>query len=61
MALDPERMTISSMYREIPSFDVFSMRAEEMLAEKARAIFTRNKPRIFTICGSCSRRESGWT
>lgn len=45
VALDPERTTISSMYREIPSFDVFSMRAEEMLAEKVRAIFTRNKPR----------------
>lgn len=45
VALVPERVTISSMYREIPSFDVFSMRAEEILAEKARAIFTRNKPR----------------
>lgn len=45
VALAPERMTISSMYREIPSFDVFSMRAEEILAEKARAILTRNKPR----------------
>ncbi len=43
--LGPERMTISSMYREIPSFDVFSMRAEEMLAEKVRAIFVREKPR----------------
>ena len=45
VALDPERVTISSMYRDIPSFDVFSMRAEEILAEKVRAIFTRNKPR----------------
>jgi len=43
--LNLERMTISSMYREIPSFDVFSMRAEEILAEKARAILTRKKPR----------------
>ena len=45
VALAPERVTISSMYREIPSFDVFSMRAEEILAEKVRAILTRNKPR----------------
>jgi predicted nucleotidyltransferase component of viral defense system len=45
VVLAPERATISSMYREIPSFDVFSMRVEEMLAEKVRAIFTRNKPR----------------
>jgi len=45
VALAPERMIISSMYREIPGFDVFSIRAEEILAEKARAILTRNKPR----------------
>jgi predicted nucleotidyltransferase component of viral defense system len=43
--LPPGRVTVTSMYREIPSFDVFSMQVEEMLAEKARAIFTRNKPR----------------
>jgi len=45
VVLGSERATISSMYREIPSFDVFSMHAEEILAEKARAILTRNKPR----------------
>lgn len=45
VALSPERATISSMYREIPNFDLFSMRAEEMLAEKTRAIFAREKPR----------------
>lgn len=45
VVLGSERAIISSMYREIPSFDVFSMHADEMLAEKARAIFTRNKPR----------------
>lgn len=32
-------------YRELPSFDVFVMGAEEILAEKVRAIFTRNKAR----------------
>jgi len=45
VVLGPERTTISPMYREIPRFDVFSMRAGEMLAEKVRAILTRNKPR----------------
>jgi len=45
VARNPERVTLSSMYREIPRFDVFSMHAEEILAEKVRAIFTRNKPR----------------
>ncbi len=32
-------------YREIPSFDVFVMGPEEILAEKVRAILTRNKAR----------------
>ncbi|MBU4245435.1 MAG: nucleotidyl transferase AbiEii/AbiGii toxin family protein [Nanoarchaeota archaeon] len=32
-------------YREIPSFDVFVMGAEEILAEKVRAIYSRNKAR----------------
>ena len=45
VALGPEQLTISPMYREIPDFNVFSMRAEEMLAEKVRAIFCRKKPR----------------
>jgi hypothetical protein len=43
--LPPERAAISPIYREIPSFTVFSMRAEEILAEKVRAILTRDKPR----------------
>lgn len=45
VALGPERMSVRSMYREIPSFDVFSMRAEEILAEKVRSVFARDKPR----------------
>ena len=45
VALPPERATIHSAYGDIPSFDVFSMRVEEMLAEKVRAILTRKKPR----------------
>jgi len=32
-------------YKEIPSFDVFVMQEREILAEKVRAILTRNKPR----------------
>ncbi len=32
-------------YREIPAFDVFVFSAEEILAEKVRAILSRNKPR----------------
>jgi len=43
--LEPEHLTISSMYPDIPAFDVFSMRAEEIAAEKVRAILMREKPR----------------
>jgi predicted nucleotidyltransferase component of viral defense system len=45
IALDPERVTLRSLYREIPGFEVFSMTVKEMLAEKVRAIFARGKPR----------------
>ncbi len=45
VALKPERMSIRPIYREIPSFDVFSMQKEEMLAEKTRAVMTREKAR----------------
>jgi len=43
--LEPEKKTIVSMFREIPSFEIFIMKEEEILAEKIRAIFTRQKPR----------------
>lgn len=43
--LGPERSAIRPMYRDIPSFDVFSMRVEEIMAEKVRAVLTRRKPR----------------
>lgn len=36
---------IISTYREIPSFDVFVMDETELMAEKVRAIMTRNKAR----------------
>lgn len=32
-------------YREVPSFDVFSMNESEIMAEKVRAVMTRNKAR----------------
>jgi len=40
-----KRQTIKPIYREIPDFDFFAMHEEEILAEKIRAIFTRNKAR----------------
>jgi len=43
--LDAKKETIKPMYREIPNFDVFIMHEKEILAEKIRAILTRNKPR----------------
>jgi predicted nucleotidyltransferase component of viral defense system len=43
--LDPRRESIIPVYREIPSFDIFIMPEEEILAEKIRAILTRQKPR----------------
>ena len=42
---DAKKQTIRPVYREIPDFDVFAMHEEEILAEKIRAIFTRNKAR----------------
>jgi len=43
--LDPERVLIVPAYREIPSYTVRVMDGREMLAEKVRAVMTRNKPR----------------
>lgn len=45
VAKDAKRELIIPHYREIPSFEVFAMDQQEILAEKIRAIFTRNKPR----------------
>jgi len=36
---------IYPLYKDIPSFEVFVMPAEEILAEKIKAIFKRDKPR----------------
>ncbi|RLI92450.1 MAG: hypothetical protein DRO89_02120 [Candidatus Altiarchaeales archaeon] len=43
--LEPRRESIMPLYREIPTFEVFAMPEEEILAEKVRAILTRQKPR----------------
>jgi len=43
--LEPKRESIMPLYREIPTFEVFAMPEEEILAEKVRAILTRQKPR----------------
>lgn len=42
---DVKKELIIPMYREIPSFEVFLMDEIENIAEKVRAIMTRNKPR----------------
>ena len=36
---------IISMYKEIPNFEIFIMDEQEILAEKFRAILSREKPR----------------
>jgi predicted nucleotidyltransferase component of viral defense system len=35
----------TSPYREVPSFELYVMSASEMMAEKVRAVMTRDKPR----------------
>jgi len=43
--LEPRKETISDFYKEIPNFEIFVMDENEILAEKVRAIMTRQKPR----------------
>lgn len=43
--LEPKIITLGRLLRELPSFDVVVMAAEEILAEKMRAIMTRTKAR----------------
>lgn len=45
MLFDPERRSVSSLYPDIPSFSIDVMRQDEILAEKIRAILTRDKAR----------------
>ena len=43
--LEPRKEMVFSLYREIPNFEVFAMDEKEILAEKVRTIFARQKPR----------------
>src|SRR3989344_4720071 len=43
--LEPKKEIVISLYKEIPKFEVFVMQKEEILAEKIRTIFQRQKPR----------------
>jgi len=43
--LEPFRSRVTSIYTEIPQFDVLVMQEKEILSEKIRAIITRNKAR----------------
>lgn len=43
--LEPKKESVISLYKEIPNFEVFVMQEEEILAEKVRAIFQREKAR----------------
>lgn len=45
VVLEPKKMNIMPYYTEIPNFDVFVMQEKELLSEKIRAIYTRDKPR----------------
>lgn len=43
--LEPKRESVVPMYRDIPTFAVFAMDEREILAEKMRAICSRETPR----------------
>ncbi|MBU3906785.1 MAG: nucleotidyl transferase AbiEii/AbiGii toxin family protein [Nanoarchaeota archaeon] len=45
LLLEPKKEYITSLYKELPNFYVFAMNEKEILAEKIRAIFMRQKPR----------------
>jgi predicted nucleotidyltransferase component of viral defense system len=43
--LPPQRFPFSSLYGEIPPFDLHVMDEREIFAEKIRAVYSRNKAR----------------
>lgn len=43
--LQPEKYTIYSDYKDVPDFDVFAMKLEEILLEKIAAVYNRKKAR----------------
>ena len=48
----------TSPYREVPAFELHVMSAREMMAEKVRAIMTRDKPRDVYDLWFLSRKVS---
>ncbi|MEK6979156.1 MAG: nucleotidyl transferase AbiEii/AbiGii toxin family protein [Candidatus Micrarchaeota archaeon] len=42
---NPKKEMILPIYRDIPSFEIFAMDENEMVVEKIKTIFERNKPR----------------
>jgi len=56
--LEPKKESIMPLYREIPTFEVFAMPEKEILAEKVRAILTRQKPRdVYDLWFLLTRRN----
>ena len=57
----PQEVDLSfhtSLYREVPAFELHVMSAREMMAEKVRAIITRDKPRDVYDLWYLSRKVS---
>ncbi len=45
LLLEPKKESLIPLYKELPTFELFVMSEKEILAEKVRAILTREKPR----------------
>ena len=45
VVIEPKKEMIIPIYKEIPNFEIFIMDEQEILAEKFRAILSREKPR----------------
>lgn len=58
--LEPENKMYSSNYPDLPPFTILAMNVEEILAEKARAIITRNKARDAYDAGFLLQRNTRW-
>jgi len=56
---EPKKEILTSLYKEIPTFEVYAMNEKEILAEKIRAILTREKPRdIYDLWFLIAKRET---
>jgi len=61
IVLNPKKESVISMYKEIPNFEVFIMQEQEILAEKVRAILTREKPRdIYDLWFLLSKKNTAF-